>query len=324
MQSCQPYDDEINLLDIWHDLWQRRWLIIVITVLVTAVASAYAALAPRIYKAELSISPSTHLTFNSVTRIWPIQQETITSTTIFDQMVKCLKDNYVQNLYMNDNTVGSDIFKNLRVTRNKGKIGKPSVSISLVGDSPGAVAKSLDSYLSYVGAYTRRAVLYNLNLLLLANKDTIKVALETARRKEKIRLVRQIAWLNEQLLIANRLGIVKFPTGDLSGIPTYARGSEALQIEIDSLRQRKNIDDFVLNIPLLEEQLRVIDMFKFKNIELTPLYSRSLLKSTTSKRQPIISLGILIGLILGILAAFFAETSQRIYRKRQLNPIFCQ
>ncbi|MBQ9390395.1 MAG: hypothetical protein IJU07_09505, partial [Synergistaceae bacterium] len=55
-----PYEDdeqELSLLDIFHILWKRRGLIFLLTFLFGAGATAYAFLAPFIYRAECRILP---------------------------------------------------------------------------------------------------------------------------------------------------------------------------------------------------------------------------------------------------------------------------
>lgn len=51
-------DDEIDIFDLWHILWQRKWLIVGITALFAAAAVAYALLATELYRANVLLAPT--------------------------------------------------------------------------------------------------------------------------------------------------------------------------------------------------------------------------------------------------------------------------
>lgn len=57
-QQMQSTDDEVNLLDYWHTVWKRRWLIsglVVVTVLIAMVVSFQM---PKIYESTTTLLPS--------------------------------------------------------------------------------------------------------------------------------------------------------------------------------------------------------------------------------------------------------------------------
>ena len=62
VQYAAPYpqqfeDDTIDLYELWITLWNKKWLIIVVTVTVALGSVVYALNAPQIYRAEALLLP---------------------------------------------------------------------------------------------------------------------------------------------------------------------------------------------------------------------------------------------------------------------------
>jgi len=52
-----PEEDEIDLLEYWHVIWKRKWLIVGFSLLAAVIAAAVALQMPNMYKAEVLLSP---------------------------------------------------------------------------------------------------------------------------------------------------------------------------------------------------------------------------------------------------------------------------
>ena len=62
VQYAAPYpqqfeDDTIDLYELWITLWNKKWLVIVVTVIAALGSVVYALLQPPIYKAEALLLP---------------------------------------------------------------------------------------------------------------------------------------------------------------------------------------------------------------------------------------------------------------------------
>ena len=62
VQYAAPYpqqfeDDTINLYELWIILWNRKWLVIVVTVIAALGSVVYALQQPSVYKAEALLLP---------------------------------------------------------------------------------------------------------------------------------------------------------------------------------------------------------------------------------------------------------------------------
>jgi uncharacterized protein involved in exopolysaccharide biosynthesis len=53
-----PYDDEIDLWELWETIWEGRWLIVVITGAFIIGGITYALLAPERYRADVVLAPA--------------------------------------------------------------------------------------------------------------------------------------------------------------------------------------------------------------------------------------------------------------------------
>jgi len=53
-----PADDEIDLIELWHVVWNGKWLVVAITAAFTTVGAAYALLATPCYRAEVLLMPA--------------------------------------------------------------------------------------------------------------------------------------------------------------------------------------------------------------------------------------------------------------------------
>ena len=57
-RTSTPYDDEIDLLELFHVLWSGKWLIGGITFAATVIAVIIAFMLPNIYRAEALLAPN--------------------------------------------------------------------------------------------------------------------------------------------------------------------------------------------------------------------------------------------------------------------------
>lgn len=58
MNEQYPYDDEIDLFELWETIWSGKWLIVGITALFGVGGVGYALLAPEKFKAQVSVMPA--------------------------------------------------------------------------------------------------------------------------------------------------------------------------------------------------------------------------------------------------------------------------
>jgi chain length determinant protein (polysaccharide antigen chain regulator) len=127
------------------------------------------------------------------------------------------------------------------------------------------------------------------------------------RREDRIEV------LTEAYKTAIILGLHDFLDTE-SGAPTYYRGSKALNAEIDILRNRSSDDPFIDELRNLEEML-----LKFKSINISDMSVKTYTLDQQAlppkqpikpKRDLIVTMGGIIGLIGGVFLAFLLNIIQ--------------
>ena len=120
----------------------------------------------------------------------------------------------------------------------------------------------------------------------------------------------------EAIIIASKLGTVEIENWNIKSkksLPLYTRGTRALQVELDVIRERKykifsnskeNLSNLVGTRKLLRTIKKEISLIQSKTIY---LYASSTRTTIINKKYSIILLITLIGLFFGIMLTFFIE-----------------
>lgn len=161
-----------------------------------------------------------------------------------------------------------------------------------------------------------------MNALRMSIADRRKVA----KRKREDRIIR----LEEMALIAERIGI-KNVISCRRIMPLYMRGARALRAEASVLRERKSDDPFNSKIRDLQSQLTHMQS-EFPESKLAPsdfshVSATRVMQMATVPDRPInkpvfkwvMLTGVLSGLVLGVLAAFFADFIVRAREKEAVQ-----
>lgn len=228
-----------------------------------------------------------------------------------------------------------DFHQRLTVTRGK-KERSDFTIISLEGSEPERITSLLNSFLTLVNGYSVAAMVQDVHADVGAKRESIVKKISALRQIAEDRRLDRVVQLQEALYIASQLGIDQravFSSAAFSqtkanpgfGVivnsadtPLYLRGTQALQAEIDMLRKRKSDDPFIGPLRNLQKELAqldeiAIDPTKIKAFRL----DQPALKPDAPikpKRNLVVALGFVLGLMLGIFAAFlanFIETARR-------------
>lgn len=210
-----------------------------------------------------------------------------------------------------------------------------AVSITLEGAQPDLVAKWLNNFISFADLHTVTLVANTLNTTLDMQKKDLQERIKILRKSAQNRRLDSIAALEEASQIAEKLKLLepadslgnqnnKSDNLKLSTVvntkeqPLYLRGSKALRAEVESLKNRKNDDHFIPGLRDLQDRLEFLE-----NIHLDaeaihavridqPAYSPD--SPIKPKRKLIAALGLVLGLMLGVFAAFminFIDTANK-------------
>jgi len=152
----------------------------------------------------------------------------------------------------------------------------------------------------------------------------INFEIASKRKIAKQRREDKIAKLSEALRIASALKQhEQIPQQDTANPQLYLRGSNVLQIEIDTLKKRKSDDPFITGLRDLQEELITLQAIKVDKTKLRVVTVDQQAYPPKYRIKPnrklIVIMGFLSGLMLGIFAAFFINFIKN--QKVELAPV---
>ena len=175
--------------------------------------------------------------------------------------------------------------------------------------------------------------------------DDLSVQIDNLNNDYEQKTINRISYLNEQSEIAKELGIQKntievqtfnnqmaFLTNNMPA-PTYLRGHEAIDKEIELIKSRNNKSAFIPELLGLEQKKRIIEQDKtLDRLELvfasTPLAKNQGFTAASSKifateleyisKKQMLAKALLLGLIIGVFYVFISSAiqSQKIDKKK--------
>jgi chain length determinant protein (polysaccharide antigen chain regulator) len=345
----QPSEDEINPLEIWHALVQKRRFIFLVTLAVTLTATAFAFFSPLVYKAEIFLLPPLSKDIQAL-NVHDLNVQS--SESIYNLFVRNLHARaFRRQLFDEQNLVAhfaperdqatriEDVFegfnKSLTVSRNIEKNGEEDfVTVSFeVGDAVLA-AKVLNNFINLVNAETVSALVLGvekkLNKLKQGLRDQIAGKRLMAQRHRNDRILE----LDEAAAIAEALGIVENTVpAVMTGLtqkstvavthsqPLYMRGTKALRAEANILRQRKTDEPFIKGLRALQEQLVLLEKITLdrESIAAVTIDQWAFPPKTPikPKRLLIMTIGFILGFMLSIFLVFFLNSLEQ---QRELEP----
>ncbi len=341
-----------NVMDL-SDLWNMlvRWKAIVIGVafvtFIAIVANAFLNGSVPVYKARAILS------LPSGSDIKGIQG--YPRAKVFRAFVQNLKSRSVRLRYFNENKLldkfvpdrDSDAEQVFEERFNKmlsAHMQGDQASVSFEGANARLAAEWVNGFVTLANEETVRALVLaeiskrNVHKSEIESKsNALRIKIADRRKDAKRKREDRIIQLEEMALIAERAGIkdVILTPGvllDLVKMPLYIRGAKVLRAEASVLRERKNDDPFVSEIRGLQSKLAHMQSESAK-IKLTHFDSshvsamRVMQMATIPDRainKPVFKwvtlTGALAGLVLGVLAAFFADFIVRAREKEAMQP----
>ncbi|WP_373031361.1 Wzz/FepE/Etk N-terminal domain-containing protein [Sulfurovum sp.] len=351
MYQSMP-DDEIDLLDLLRILIRRWKMIVLVTVLVTALAVAYALLAPRVYKSEAILLPPTvsdveKLNGTTGTRV----DSQLLVGKVYAGMIVNLKSASLQKKFFQDNDLLTHLRDKKNADVSEERIFKKFFNeklsvqpldkketifftVTLEGSDPEQIAKWTNDFIAMVNEQTVKEQSQGVKSTIEGEKEYVQNQIVGLRQVAQDRRFDRIAALEEAASIARELGIVERYDSRRSqstdqnnpeiGVavntannPIYMNGTRELEAEINSLKSRKSDDPFIgplrgLQVKLSELENIVVDNAAISavRVDQPALAPKHTIKP---KRQMVVALGAVVGLMCAIFLAFFLnfiETSK--------------
>ena len=212
MQTQTYADDEIDLLELWNNLWEQKWLIAAITTLTTSLGIAYALLATPIYKAETFFLPPLQQDVQSL-KLQNMQN--ITPDFVYQRFLQNLQSrslqkqfyemNNLQDFYAQGKPVQSESQLFLKAFHEKLTLNLPKKKqdqsfVSLSFELPRDAALSaqwLNDYTAFVATKTKAQIIEDVNFEVQSKIKNAQEQVESKRALAKQRREDEIARLEE-------------------------------------------------------------------------------------------------------------------------------
>ena len=314
-------EDEISLIELWNVLAGRWRLIAATTLLATLIAIVYALTAPPLYRATAYFLPP------SKKDVAPFNETGIQVQSVQDvQDVQGVTVDEAYSLFKR--TLSSKSLLHRYKSEQRSLEGTPSLIINSDNKIPGSLNLSIewhdpDEAADWANGLSEMAnklvveqLLSNLDYRLQQQITILESSSSAMRKIAQKRREDRIVVLTEAYKTAIILGLHDFLDTE-SGVvstPTYYRGSKALNAEIDILRNRSSDDPFIDELRNLEEML-----LKFKSINISDMSVKTYTLDQQAlppkqpikpKRDLIVTMGGIIGLIGGVFLAFLLNIIQ--------------
>ncbi len=332
-------DDTIDLYELLVTLWNKRWIVIIMTALSAIGSVVYALLQHPIYKAEALLLPPKSkdvqsLNVQGVQRLSvDMKLQGVETESVFTVFQKNLSSRTLQKKFINEfklmeilapertsETRDEDIYEDfaeiIKVNNGDG------LSISIELHDPNVAAQWVNDYVQFIDSETIKRIVENKRNAITNQIRDIEYQIASKRQMAKQRREDQIDKFQEALIVARRLGVEeRVDTTNVvqnnqlnistSSTPLYYRGTRALRTEIEILTNRKSDDPFITGLRDLQENLALLRSI---NINTERLHSVSIDQAAyppknriKPNRRMIVSVGTAAGLFLGIFLAFFAS-----------------
>lgn len=281
-----------------------------ISIIFVTLAILYALSKPALYKAQIIMFPpsatdiakyQSAFTLINKTRTIKDNYTTVTADNIYDVFLKkitseTLQENFIEKHFTSEETSLESkkaLFRTLiRIDKS---LANNSIEISMKAKSPEEAKTWALEYVNSAIDNTKSELITDLESTITAEKKSIELEINSEKIAAEEEVKRQIARLEEALIIANRINLEYAPTsGNLitsySGDSLYMKGSKTISVELDLLKNRKNNDPYIKNLNSLLTRLTILDGIKITNNDLEVVKLDYISNLNDKKTNPPLSL----------------------------------
>ena len=325
-------DDEISLIDLWNTLMRRKFVIIGTLIAVMLAAVIYLMMAPRVYEA------STRLLLPWQSDLILVEYEhpltTFKSEEIFDEFSEFILQVRSWRRFVEEH---ADLFppqsdlsrigRNHPIETGQDKdVSFEHLDLTYEADDPERVAAILDNYLRFSEERYIDELVEETATRLEQRKRTLAKEINDLQKKARLERKDNIEKLKENIFLAEKAGIKEniFTRQQRSGTGSdttilsikdmykeYMRGSRALSAELEALLKRESDDPFIGGLRNKQVELEELSSLTLQPDNFHPYRSDgeilAPLRPVKPKPKLVIALSIVLGLMLGVFAAFFTE-----------------
>ena len=282
-------DDEINLVDLFLIIWKRKMMIIVVTLLMTISAAGISLLMPKVYKVVTILEPAKDAEGKLVENPQSIREHILGGT--YDQII-------AEKLKIPLNGIPGFKVSVLKQTN--------LMKISVESSEPQQAVLALDELFAAVSDDIQN----RLDIKIRETQNMIKSAeLEGKFLHVNVDLVKdQIAQIGKKMIALEngREKAMAAPRGDAMAVLLYSNELQDQQIYLNDLQQKLTMLENQKSQMLLKVDNINLKLAGIKGIKLNrPANIPD--KPIKPKKTLIVTLAFVLGLMGGIMLAFFVE-----------------
>ncbi|WP_164880840.1 LPS O-antigen chain length determinant protein WzzB [Aestuariirhabdus litorea] len=323
--------DEIDLIELFNKIWQRKFWVVGITALISSLALVYLMVAKPVYEAEVYLMPPAAADIEGLNIETSAFKNQAKIEDVYDQFLKNAQSRSLQLEYFRENGYaefygGADTSeqkafeqfkKSLAVNvPKKGEV--VFTSIALQGPTPEQVQAGINGYLDQVVRVTQNALVEDLNGAIAQKVRLLEDSISSKRKLAETLRQDRIVQLREVLPVAKASGIVRPGVGNAEGVSNqnisilnndllFMRGTEALEAEIKVLTERVSDDPFISGLRSLQEAKENLLAVK---LDASMIFPVSIDQPATLPEKPIkpkklliLAASIVLGGMLGLFVA---------------------
>jgi len=305
--------DEIHLSEFLRVIWQNKWLIALVACMVTLTGLAYAFLTTPLYLAQVTVIPP-------ITNDLSVYNYERNSTTKLKPLLIADVFSVVRGVLLTPTTAQLFI-----AAENKPVSSAISLdSIKIVPESDirytiKAFAKSPNLAIEIIKKYIELANKITVSKINQTVKNEVDAALDVynnditvARNIALKEKANQLTRLNEALLLAQTLELKtpthNAPANSISNA-AYLRGSQALNAEINSLKNRSDNDAFSPQVVKLQNEYERLKGVQIPSTNVLLVHQEGEIVASPIPVSPdkkrIIIFSLILGLFLGLVLVIF-------------------
>ena len=337
-------NDNINIGNLYQTLLNKKRSVLIILLASVVLSSLYAFTLPNLYRAQIYIVPPQDKFVQPLnyfaTQIAKDSQLVLKQQYIYFDFMKNAQSRQFQRKFFFENKLydyfdadpeeAFDVSFNemLRFSLESKYVSRDIrqedfFNVSFLHSDPNLAAKWLNDYVQMVERETSRRIVDCVNTSIENYRKKIQSAIDSHKEQAKQIRADNITRLKEALLIAEELDIIKPSNANLTNqtiimdnstvsgptqiteMPLYLFGTDALKTQIDILQNRVSDDPFIPNLRSLEAELNTTSLVKvnYSDVRVAEIDQKAL--APTRKYSPRRSLILIVGLFFGIVVSFF-------------------
>lgn len=339
--------DGLDLHAMIIALWRQKIIILCAALFGAVVATAYAFLSEPIYEAKAFISPPTQNDVESLNYGKTIKNKLphLTVKDVYTVFLKnlqgeSLRRDFFDNAYLPALGLSEDpkgliyekLSKDLTISIVGKEAGDRYAVVAQNGDSELA-AKWVTQYLDRANELAVQEINRNISSEFEVYAQNLHQEIVSLREVGDKTREDKLAKLQEALIVAQAIGLEKpmiiggnstsslSITGSMDGDLMYMRGAKALEAEIENLKSRKSDDPFINKLRNVETEYGFYRKLSENFRQVKAFRMDGAVEESGSPVKPkkalVILGGLVLGLMLGIVAAFIRNSFFVSERKQQ-------